>query len=171
MLDCRYYRDRKKKSMLGPVQKMWLKETLRNSNSVFKIIASSVPFSKGIKPGSKDPWDGYPDEREEIFSFIESEKIGGVFLVAADRHRIDLRRTDRPQGYDLFEFVSGRLTNKHVHPVVKTDGLIWGYNKTCGYCLIQVNTRKKDPSLVLEAYDLNGEKLFTHVVKASSLQF
>jgi alkaline phosphatase D len=171
MLDCRYYRDRKKKSMLGPVQKMWLKETLRNSNSVFKIIASSVPFSKGIKPGSKDPWDGYPDEREEIFSFIESEKIGGVFLIAADRHRIDLRRTERPQGYDLFEFVSGRLTNKHVHPVVKTDGLIWGYNKTCGYCLIQVNTRKKDPSLVLEAYDLNGEKLFTHVVKASSLQF
>ena len=63
----------------------------------------TVPFSKGIKPGSKDPWDGYPDEREEIFSFIESEKIGGVFLIAADRHRIDLRRTDRPQGYDLFE--------------------------------------------------------------------
>ena len=53
----------------------------------------------------------------------------------------------------------------------KTDGLIWGYNDTCGYCLIQINTRKKDPSLVLEAYDLNGEKLFTHVVKASSLQF
>ena len=171
MLDCRYYRDRQKKSMLGPVQKRWLKETLRNSTSVFKIIASSVPFSKGIKPGSKDPWDGYPDEREEIFSFIESEKIGGVFLIAADRHRIDLRRTDRPQGYDLFEFVSGRLTNRHVHPVVKTDGLIWGYNDTCGYCLIQINTRKKDPSLVLEAYDLNGKKIFTHMVKASSLQF
>ena len=157
--------------MLGSYQKEWLKDTLRKSSATFKVIASSVPFSKGIKPRSKDPWDGYPEEREEIFNFIEKEKIEGVLLISADRHRIDLRKVDRPNGYDFYEFVSGRLTNKHVHPVVKTDGLIWGYNDTCGYCLLQINTRKKDPSLVLEAYDLNGKKLFAQEVKASSFSF
>ena len=63
--------------MLGPVQKKWLLETLKNSEGTFKVIASPVPFTAGIKPGSRDPWDGFPKEREEIFSFIETEKNRG----------------------------------------------------------------------------------------------
>jgi alkaline phosphatase D len=157
--------------MLGPVQKKWLKQTLLQSDATFKIIASSVPFSEGIKPGSKDPWDGYPEEREEIFSFIEKERVEGVLLIAADRHRIDLRKIERPKGYDFFEFVSGRLTNRHVHPVVETKGLIWGYNQTCGFCLIRVDTRKKKPQMILEAYDSKGGILYQHKVLAQDLIF
>lgn len=171
LLDCRYYRDRTKKSMLGPVQKKWLKQTLLQSDATFKIIASSVPFSEEIKPGSKDPWDGYPEEREEIFSLIEKERVEGVLLIAADRHRIDLRKIERPKGYDFLEFVSGRLTNRHVHPVVETKGLIWGYNQTCGFCLIRVDTRKKNPQMILEAYDSKGEILYQHKVLAQDLSF
>ncbi len=170
MLDCRYYRDRKEKSMLGTYQKKWLKDILRNSEATFKIIASSVPFSRGIKPGSKDPWDGYPEEREEIFNFIEKENIEGVLLIAADRHRIDLRKISRPNGYDFLEFVSGRLTNKHVHSVVKTDGLIWGYNKTCGYCLLRFNTKLKNPEISLEAYNNMGDLIYSHIIRASELK-
>ena len=81
MLDCRHYRDLKGKTMLGPVQKKWLKNTLIASDAAFKLIASSVPFSAGVKPGSQDPWDGYPIEREEIFTFIEKEKIEGVVRI------------------------------------------------------------------------------------------
>ena len=157
--------------MLGPFQKKWLFETLGKSQAIFKVIASSVTFSAGIKPGSNDPWDGYPSEREEIFSFIESEKIEGVFFIAADRHRIDFRKTDRPNGYDLYEFVSGRLTNRHVHPVVKTSGLIWGYNKTCGYGLLHFDTRAKKPQVKLEAYDNRGELLFTREISGRELEF
>ena len=171
MLDCRYYRDRKEKSMLGTFQKQWLKDTLRNSEATFKVIASSVPFSEGIKPGSKDPWDGYPEEREEIFSFIEQEKIEGVLLIAADRHRIDFRKTSRPNGYDFLEFVSGRITNRHVHSVIKTDGLVWGYNKTCGYCLLKFDTTKKNPVMKFEAYDNCGELLFAQKVFSTDLKF
>ena len=60
LLDGRYYRDLKGGSMLGTAQKKWLKKTLAESNGTFKIIASPVPFSPNIKPGSKDPWDGFP---------------------------------------------------------------------------------------------------------------
>ena len=66
--------------MLGTFQKQWLKDTLKNQKQSFKVIASSVPFSEGIKLGSKDPWDGYPEEREEILSFIEKEKNRRGFI-------------------------------------------------------------------------------------------
>ena len=76
LLDGRYYRDRDGGTMLGPVQKAWLKETLKHSTATFKVLASPVPWTAKIKPGSKDPWDGYPVEREEIFSFIEDQNLG-----------------------------------------------------------------------------------------------
>lgn len=170
MLDGRYYRTRKPEpSMLGPVQKKWLLETLSNSRGTFKVITSPVPFTEKIKPGSKDPWDGFAAEREEIFSHIESQKINGVFLVAADRHRTDLRITTRKNGYDLYEFESSKLTNRHTHPVVKTPGLVWGYNKTCSYALMKFDTQSTDPTVRFEAITIDGEVMHTHDLKLSTI--
>ncbi|MBC8357293.1 MAG: alkaline phosphatase D family protein [Planctomycetes bacterium] len=171
MLDGRYYRTRKPQpSMLGPVQKAWLLETLKNSRGTFKVLASPVPWTEGIKPGSRDPWDGFPDEREEIFSHLEANRINGVFLIAADRHRTDLRITKRRQSYDLYEFESSKLTNRHTHPVVKTDTLVWGYNKTCSFGLIRFDTTKPDPQVRFEAITIDGEKVHEFELKLSQLQ-
>ena len=170
MLDGRYYRTRKPEpSMLGPVQKQWLKETLKNSQGTFKVLASPVPFSEKIKPGSKDPWDGFANEREELFSYIENQKINGVFLIAADRHRTDLRITNRANGYDLYEFESSKLTNRHTHSVVKTPGLVWGHSKTCSYALMKFNTKTEDPTVRFEAVTIDGEILHTHDLKLSTV--
>lgn len=170
MLDGRYYRDRAAKSMLGPVQKAWLFETLKQSEATFKVLASAVPFTQAIKPGSMDPWDGYPQEREEIFAFLEREKIGGVFLIAADRHRTDLRTTERENGYTLYEFMSSRLTNRHTHSVVKTPGLVWGYNKTCSFGLMEFDTTAGDPRVKFRCIDIDGEERESFVLKRSMLK-
>lgn len=169
MLDGRYYRDQKSGSMLGAFQKQWLLDELKKSEATFKILVSPVPFTPKIKPGSKDPWDGFPEEREEIFSFIESEKIEGVFLVAADRHRTDLRRTDREEGYPFYEFMSSRLTNLHVHPVVETPGLIWGYNETCSFGLMEFDTKAADPQVTFRCIDIDGKERYSHVLKRSEI--
>lgn len=170
LVDGRYYRDRESGSMLGPVQLAWLKETLRNSKGTFKVIASPVPFTEGIKPGSKDPWDGYPEERESIFAFIESEKIDGVFLVAADRHRTDLRTTERPNGYTLYEFESSRLTNRHTHKVIETPGLIWGYSQTCSFGLMRFDTTTENPTVIFECVTIDGEIEETYTLPVSRLK-
>jgi len=170
LVDGRYYRDLKGKSMLGPVQKAWLKKTLKNSTGTFKVLASPVPWTAGIKGRSKDPWDGYPEEREEIFSFIESNTIPGIFLIAADRHRTDLRTTERPGGYTLYEFESSRLTNRHTHGVVKTPGLIWGYNKTCSFGLMRFDTTADDPRVTFQCVTIDGEVVHSHTLRASELQ-
>jgi len=170
LLDGRYYRDRKSGSMLGPVQKRWLKETLRRSEGTFKVIASPVPFTPGVKPGSPDPWDGYPEEREELFSFIASEGLEGVFLIAADRHRTDLRTIAREGTYDLYEFESSRLTNRHTHKVVSTPGLVWGYNRTCSFGLLRFDTTAEDPAVTFEAIDIDGNTVHSHTLLRSRLR-
>ena len=171
MLDGRYYRDLKGGSMLGPVQKQWLLETLEKSSATFKVIASPVPFTIGIKKGSRDPWDGFPEEREAIFDWIKTQKIEGVFLIAADRHRTDLRITERSGAYDLYEFESSKLTNHHTHPVVKTPGLVWGYNQTCSFGLMTFDTTHQDPQVMFECVDLEGTTQYKHVLKLSELKF
>ncbi|MGC6551230.1 MAG: alkaline phosphatase D family protein [Rubripirellula sp.] len=171
MLDGRYYRDLKGGSMLGPVQKTWLLKTLKESSATFKVIASPVPFTVGIKKGSRDPWDGFPEERAEIFDWIQTQRIEGVFLVAADRHRTDLRVNPRPDAYDLYEFESSRLTNHHTHSVVQTDGLIWGYNETCSFALMTFDTDQTDPIVKFQCIDIDGKVHHTFVLKHSQLKF
>lgn len=174
MLDCRFYRDLKGGSMLGPVQKAWLLERLRASPGVFKVLVSSVPWSPGVKPGSKDTWDGFADEREEIFSFIEKQKIDGVLLMAADRHRTDYRKIPRPNGYDLYEVMSSRLTNVHTHGLVKnTKGseFIMGYNEKCSYGLMEFDTTADDPQVTYTIVNIDDEEVGKNSLKLSNLSF
>ncbi|MFP6762883.1 MAG: alkaline phosphatase D family protein, partial [Planctomycetaceae bacterium] len=170
MLDGRYYRSREgTPTMLGPVQRAWLFHTLKHSTGRFKVLASPVPWTIGIKPGSRDPWDGFAEEREQIFSFIEDNGINGLFLIAADRHRTDLRITEREAGYDLVEFESSKLTNRHTHGVVKTDGLVWGYNRTCSFALMNFDTTLDDPIVRFDAVTIDGEAVHSHTLKLSQI--
>ncbi len=170
MLDCRYYRTLKGNTMLGPVQKKWLFRTLRNSEGTFKVIASSVPFAPGVKPGSKDPWDGYPAERREIFNFLADNDIEGVILLAADRHRSDVRTIKREDPYNLVEFESSRLTNVHTHGVVNTPGLIFGYNKKCSFGLLHFDTRREDPLVTFTIHTIDDRKVFEYKLSLNRLQ-
>ncbi len=173
-LDCRYYRTKPKgtepaaRSMLGPAQKRWLLETLKSSTGVFKVIASSVPFASGVKPRSQDPWDGYPAEREEIFSFIARERIEGVVLIAADRHRSDLWRIERPGAYDLYELQSSRLTNIHTHPVMKAS--IWGFNRDRSFGLLSFDTTRDDPRLTYSVVTIDNEVVRSFTLRRSALE-
>lgn len=158
VLDGRYYRNLSGGTMLGPVQKKWLFETLENSEGTFKVLASSVPWSPGVKPGSKDTWDGFAAEREEIFSFVEKGKIEGVVLISADRHRVDIRKTPRPEGYDLYEFMSSRLTNVHTHSLVEDargSEFVFGYNKTPAFAKLEFDTTASPPSLTCRVIDID----------------
>ena len=175
MLDCRYYRtDPKKKSkeektMLGPVQKKWLKKQLASCQGTFKIIGSSVPWDFRTKGDSLDTWNGYKEEHEEILSFLESEKIEGVVLMSADRHRSDAWKIARPNGYDLYEFNSSRLTNQHVHPTMEDQGAIFSYNEPQSFGLVTFDTTLKDPQVTYDVVNIDGQRPHSVTVKRSEL--
>jgi alkaline phosphatase D len=170
MLDGRYYRTKPKSqnpSMLGPAQKKWLFEKLKASTGTFKVLASPVPWSFGAKPGSPDPWQGYKDEREEIFSFLEANKIDGVILISADRHRSDAWKIERPNGYDLYEFESSRLTNIHTHGLI--PAAIFGYNEKCSFGMLWFDTTLTDPQITYQIVNIDDEVIYTLKLNKSQL--
>jgi len=173
MLDCRFYRVKGTKdapgTMLGPVQKKWLLERLGQAKGTFKVLASSVPWSKGTKPGSKDTWDGFDEDREEIFQFIQKNRIEGVFLISADRHRSDAYKTERPGGYPLYEASSSRLTNIHTHGLI--PHALFGYNAKCSFALLTFDTAKADPELTYDVINIDDEPIHSLKLKRSELSF
>ena len=170
MLDGRYYRTNPKierPSMLGPVQREWLLDGLKHSEAAFKVLASPVPWSLEAKGKSLDTWRGFQAEREEIFSFLDENRIDGVILLSADRHRSDAWRIDRDDGYPLYEFESSRLTNVHRHTLM--HGALFGYNEKCSFGLLTFDTTKPDPEVAYQIINIDGELVHTFTAKLSQI--
>ncbi len=181
MLDGRYYRESSDRraprvenpSMLGPVQLAWMKETLKNSHGTFKILISPVPWASGTKggpPGGLDTWDGFDEERNLIYDFLYDNKISGVVLLSADRHRTDARRISRKKGYDLYDFMSSVLTNYHTHPLVETPELIFGYNEKNAFGLLHFDTTLDDPKMIFEIVNIDNESIWSTDINLSRLK-
>jgi alkaline phosphatase D len=172
MLDSRYYRTDGGKAtatMLGPAQKAWLKDTLVGCRGKFKVICSAVPWDFRTKGDSKDTWNGFRNEREEIFSLIEDKRIEGVVLMSADRHRSDAWRIERPNGYDFYEFNSSRLTNQHVHKTM--PAALFSYNAKQSFGVVTFDTSIDDPTVSYEVVTIDGETVHAIEIKLSQLQF
>lgn len=168
MLDGRYYRHHDGKTMLGPVQKDWLKRIVKTSTATFKVIASPVPWDFRTKGKSKDTWNGFREERKEIFDFLADNKIAGVILISADRHRSDAWKIDRPNGYSLYEFNSSRLTNNHMHREMKQA--IFSYNKKQSFGLVEFDTIVVDPTVSYQVINIDGEKVHNLKLRRSQLE-
>lgn len=157
MTDGRFYRDKKDKTMLGPDQKKWLLEGLAAAKGKFKVIASGTMFSDGADKDGKDSWAGKwaRDERNEIFDLINVKKIDGVILISGDRHRSDIWKTDRPEGYPLYEFVSAKVTNQHTHSTF--DNAVWSYNKGNFWGQLSFDLKPDDPVMTFKCVDISGK--------------
>lgn len=112
MLDCRSER---KPSTLGSgaeeyiseAQMSWLLEALEQSPCHFKIIASSVPFTRlfGLWNLAKaDRWQGYEAQRERLLAHLVDRVSGRVIFVAGDFHCGFVSRVEpEGPGTDIFE--------------------------------------------------------------------
>jgi alkaline phosphatase D len=170
MLDGRFYRTNPhapNPTMLGPIQKAWLLDQLKASSATFKVIASPVPWSFASKGESLDTWNGFREERKEIFDFLANNKIEGVLLISADRHRSDAWRIERPNSYALYEFESSRLTNQHVHKVM--PGSLFGYNEKQSFGLLTFDTTRPDPTVTYQIYSIDDEHIYSLDVKLSEI--
>ncbi len=154
-------------TMLGPEQKTWLLDSLGASEATFKVIASPVAWADGAKPGSRDTWSGYPEEREEIFRFIEENGITGVVLLSSDRHRSEAWAIERDSGYAFHDLLSGQLTNIHTHPV--EPGALFSYNQKDSFGLLTFETAREDPRVTYEIYSIDDELVETLVIPHADL--
>ena len=170
MLDGRTYRTNpfvEERTMLGPVQKAWLLDSLLASEATFKVIASPVAWAEGAKPGSRDTWSGFPEEREEILGFIESNDIRGVILLSSDRHRSEAWAIERASGYAFHDLLSGQLTNIHTHP--EAPGALFSYNLKDSFGLLTFDTAGEDPHATYQIYSIDDELIETLVIPHADL--
>jgi alkaline phosphatase D len=171
MLDGRYYRTnprQKPATMLGPDQKAWLKDRLKASQATFKVLVSPVPWDFRTKGDSLDTWNGFREERAELFSFLTENKIEGVFLMSADRHRSDAWKIDRENDYPLYEFESSRLTNLHRHGPMKEA--IFSYSDSQSFGLVEFDTTAADPTVKYTVITIDGEPVESLTLKRSQLR-
>ena len=170
LLDGRTYRTNpfvEERTMLGPVQKAWLLDGLRGSEATFKVIASPVAWADGAKPGSRDTWSGFPEEREEIFGFVEENDVTGVVLLSSDRHRSEAWAIERESGYAFHDLLSGQLTNIHTHPI--EPGALFSYNLKDSFGLLTFETAEEEPRVTYEIYSIDDELIETLVIPHSDL--
>ena len=112
LLDTRRYRspefaaspDSTNKTMLGREQLADLLSWLRKPQPVgvkWKIIASSIPFTKNWRFGSEDTWAGYLSERRQILEAMWDVGLRGgvgVIVLSGDRHEFAATSFPPPTG-------------------------------------------------------------------------
>ncbi len=169
MTDGRFYRDKKDKTMLGPDQKKWLLESLKQSTGKFKIIASGTMWADGADKKGRDSWAGPwgRAERDEIFDFINTNKIEGVLLISGDRHRSDIWKIDRAGAYPLYEFVSAKVTNQHTHKTF--ENAVWSYNEGNFWGELDFDFTQSDPVMTFKCVDISGKVIKAFPLRHSEL--
>jgi len=105
MLDTRTYRSEpthKNSTILGSAQLQSLLAYLARPEPTgvcWKIISSSVPFTKNWHVGTTDTWGGFLDERRAVFEAIwkaEREQGVRIILLSGDRHEFAATRFPDP---------------------------------------------------------------------------
>jgi len=113
----------------GPTQEAWLKQTLTQSASTWKVLTSSVsmppmildflnPLIAGGLPPSfpaqyktrllidAEQWDGFPQRRAELVAFLQG--VPGSVVISGDIHASFI--TDH--GHGLFEFTGPAVSSQ-----------------------------------------------------------
>jgi len=109
LLDTRRYRSlaetpELEKSMLGQVQRDALLAWLRRpapGGVHWKIVVSSVPFTRNWRFGSQDTWAGYLAERQVVLEAmwdVGATSSTGVVVLSGDRHEFAATAFPPPEG-------------------------------------------------------------------------
>lgn len=181
MLDGRWYRDPSgqpdgpDKTLLGKEQLAWLKQRLKSSRAVFKVIACGSGWSSAKGPEG-DAWSAYLHERNALFDHIRDQRIDGVILLSGDTHVGEFNAIPRSQqgGYDLYELVSSPLAQDprtnwlERRPEMRMREVYVG---DCNFGAIEFDTTLPDPEVRLNLIDTRGNLVWdTLVLKASELR-
>lgn len=85
-------------TVLGPQQKTWWKDTMKNSDATWKLWGNQVPIMRFLinnrvdgplafdRIMNTDAWDGYNTERKELMSYLRDEVIDNVVIITGDIH-------------------------------------------------------------------------------------
>ena len=182
LLDNRYYRspslspETEEKKMLGEAQMRWLKEALVSSTATFKLVVGGGQLLNPLryKAWWIETWARFPQEQQDLSTFLEESQVAGVVFLSGDRHFTELLKIERPGLYPLYEFTSSPLTSRpstpqkedHTNPVRVPGTFFPGIHN---FGLLEVAGASGDRVLTLRTLDKEGGELWRHEIHQSEL--
>ncbi|MGZ6680554.1 MAG: alkaline phosphatase D family protein [Solirubrobacteraceae bacterium] len=107
------------RAFLGAQQMGFVKGALQGSKAAWKVMANEVTIMPTKVLGDSfftfDSWQGYPQEREELLTFIRDKAIKDVVFVTGDIHTFitgDVRTNMGAGDTVAVEFVGGSVTSQ-----------------------------------------------------------
>lgn len=176
MLDTYSFRKQgEQTTLLGDAQIAWLKSELESSAAPFKVLLSSSSWTD-IKENKDSTWTAFPEERQDILSYIVKQEISGVILVSGDNDQAEVKAIPMSNsgGYDFYELVSSPLAKDPVasydEQEPSTINIHEPYSATMNFGLLSFDMTGDDPSFAYDVINVFGESVFPSLeVKASEL--
>lgn len=157
------------RTLLGAMQKTWLKDGLVASSATWQVIAQDVmmmyyrwldldePWLRRLNPNltpnagvytHDDTWDGYQGERRELVTLVDESGLDNVVVLTGDDHSFwagQVRRDyDDPASHPvLSEFVCGAITSW-----TDLDYALFGFNPRWDPEVMYVNHKTKGYAVV-----------------------
>ena len=166
LLEGREFRDRNTdpdgpgKSLLGPVQKAWLKRTLLASNARWRILITPTPIVGPDRARfkrdnlSNSAWDS---ESEELRSFFSEELGDNFFIIAGDRHW-QYCSTHPQSGVE--EYGCGPATDAHAGGSPGRDRHYHRFHRVAGGFLSVSVGRDEADFAVVRLHSVDGQVVF-----------
>ena len=171
MLDNRYFRTGEKRGFLGNGQTEWLKEQLLDCKGKFIIITCGTMWTDHVSKG-KDSWGKFdPEGREELFQFIEKNRIPGVLLLSGDRHGACGFRIPRPSGHTFYEFEAATLGGRSgpASGAMKHPDALYAFDSTYAFGELNVDASLPDPEVNYRLIHESGKVLYELSLKRIEL--
>jgi len=145
-------------------------DALIQSDKAFKVIAASVPWDFKSKGDSLDTWNGYREEREELFSYVEQNRVEGVVLLSADRHRSDAYRIARPNGYDFHDLMSSHLTKPAAYSHPTLEDALFSYNRRPAFGLLTFDMAAPERTVRYQIVNIDNDTVYTLEIPLRTLR-
>ena len=110
----------------------------------------------------------------EIPEKVRNPTKSGKKQIHSKENDHDFRKIKRPNGYPLYEAMSSRLTNVHVHSLMekaKGSEFLMGYNEDCSFGYLKIDTKKLDPEIIYQIINIDGEMVDERRIRLSQLTF
>jgi alkaline phosphatase D len=160
------------KAYFGAKQLNWFIDALRFSKATFKFVVTGGQI---LNPAALfENYATYSAERTQLLARLAEAKIPGVLFITGDRHHSIIHKIDRPGTYPLYDITISPLTSgpakptaaELAQPTVVAGTLLTERN----FATMAVSGPANDRSLIIRAFDVNGNEKWIRTLKATELR-
>jgi len=148
------------KTIWGPQQKQWLKQSLTSSNAHWKLIVSPTPVVGPDRTNKRDNHSNavFTEEGREIRRWLAENTKNDTFVLCGDRHW--QYHSVHPET-KVQEFGCGAASDSHATGTPGEDTRIHRFHRSKGgFLAIQVMPESSNSRLVVEHRDVHGNRVY-----------